>query len=146
MTANARLMALTVLRSAMNRPIRYSAKCRRSGSLANRSAYGRVFAMRAMIAWSAVPLAYLVAGPLADRVFEPLLTEHGPLATNLGQFIGVGPGRGVGLLFMAMGGVTLLTTATAYLYPRLRFLEKELPDAIANDVPEEPPPIVSVTV
>src|SRR5436853_3534784 len=32
-------MPLTVLRSAMNRPVRYSAKCRRSGSLANRSAY-----------------------------------------------------------------------------------------------------------
>src|SRR5437870_8043134 len=32
-------MPLTVLRSAINRPVRYSAKCRRSGSLANRSAY-----------------------------------------------------------------------------------------------------------
>ena len=106
---------------------------------------GRVFAMRAMIAWAAVPLAYLAAGPLADRVFEPLLAEHGPLATNLGRFIGVGPGRGVGLLFMVMGCVTLLTTATAYLYPRLRFLEKELPDVLANEVSEEPPPIVSVT-
>src|SRR6478672_10874724 len=32
-------MPLTLLRSAMNRPVKYSAKCRRSGSLANRSAY-----------------------------------------------------------------------------------------------------------
>src|SRR5437773_9885640 len=32
-------MPLTVLRSAINRPVRYSAKCRRSGSLANKSAY-----------------------------------------------------------------------------------------------------------
>src|SRR6266496_4252219 len=32
-------MPRTVLRSAINRPVRYSAKCWRSGSLANRSAY-----------------------------------------------------------------------------------------------------------
>ena len=38
-TANSRLIPLTVLRSAMNRTVRYSAKCRRSGSLANRSRY-----------------------------------------------------------------------------------------------------------
>jgi hypothetical protein len=32
---------------------------------------GRVFAVRRMIACASLPLAYLVAGPLADRVFEP---------------------------------------------------------------------------
>lgn len=31
---------------------------------------GRVFAVRRMVAWSTLPLAYLLAGPLADRVFE----------------------------------------------------------------------------
>lgn len=39
---------------------------------------GRVFATRRMIAWSTLPLAYLLAGPLADRVFEPLLAQGGP--------------------------------------------------------------------
>jgi MFS family permease len=34
---------------------------------------GRVFATQQMIARAAAPLAYLLAGPLADRVFEPLL-------------------------------------------------------------------------
>ncbi len=34
---------------------------------------GRVFAFRSTIAWSSYPLAYLVAGPLSDRIFQPLL-------------------------------------------------------------------------
>ncbi len=33
---------------------------------------GRVFAARRMIAWSTMPLAYLIAGPLADWIFRPL--------------------------------------------------------------------------
>lgn len=38
---------------------------------------GRVFAVRRTIAWSTLPLAYLSAGPLADRVFGPLLLPGG---------------------------------------------------------------------
>src|SRR5512135_1022330 len=34
---------------------------------------GRVFAIRQMVSRSITPLAYLLAGPLADRVFEPLM-------------------------------------------------------------------------
>jgi len=96
---------------------------------------GRVFAMRRMIAWSSLPLAYLVAGPLADYVFEPLLmTPHSYLANSIGQIIGVGPGRGIGLLFMVMGTLTLLATVVAFQYPRLRRVEDELPDVVA-DIP-----------
>jgi MFS transporter, DHA3 family, macrolide efflux protein len=92
---------------------------------------GRVFAARRMIAWSSMPCAYLIAGPLADHIFEPLLAVNGPLAAGIGSIIGVGPGRGIGLLFIVMGILTLLATVGAYLYPRLRLLEDELPDAIA---------------
>jgi len=59
----------------------------------------RVIAVRRMIAWSMMPLAYILAGPLADKVFEPLLMADGALANSLGTLIGVGPGRGTGLLF-----------------------------------------------
>jgi MFS family permease len=51
---------------------------------------GRVFAVRRMIAWSSLPLAYLAAGPLADRVFEPLMVEGGPLAASVGRILGTG--------------------------------------------------------
>ncbi len=89
---------------------------------------GRVFALRRMISWSSLPLAYLVAGPLVDRVFEPLMAADGPLAGSVGRIIGVGTGRGIGLLYIIMGLLLLLTTLFAYLYPRLREVEVELPD------------------
>jgi hypothetical protein len=91
---------------------------------------GRVFALNGAIAGASLPLAYVVAGPLADQVFEPLMAPNGPLAGSIGQFIGVGPGRGIGLLFIVMGTLTILLTLAAYQYPRLRLVETELPDAI----------------
>lgn len=94
---------------------------------------GRVFAARRMSAWSGLALAYLIAGPLADYVFEPLLAVNGPLAASVGRLIGVGPGRGIGLLFMVLGLLTIATTVCGALYPRLRRLEDELPDIETND-------------
>ena len=55
---------------------------------------GRVFSTRRMIASIASPIAYVVAGPLADGVFEPLLAPNGRLAGTVGAVMGVGPGRG----------------------------------------------------
>ncbi|MCA1606083.1 MAG: MFS transporter [Acidobacteria bacterium] len=94
---------------------------------------GRIFALRGAITGASLPLAYLVAGPLADYVFEPLMVPDGPLAGSVGQLIGVGPGRGIDLMFMVMGSLTMIVTVVAYLYPRLRLVEDELPDAIPDD-------------
>lgn len=94
---------------------------------------GRVFAVRRMIAWSMIPLAYILAGPLADRVFEPLLMTDGALAASLGTLIGVGPGRGTGLLFIIMGLLSALVAIGGYLNPRVRLVEDELPDAISEE-------------
>jgi hypothetical protein len=91
---------------------------------------GRVFATINMICWSCIPLAYVVAGPLADRVFEPLMAANGLLAGSIGQIIGVGPGRGIGLLFIVMEVVVMVVTVAAYRYPRLRLVEDELPDVV----------------
>jgi MFS family permease len=91
---------------------------------------GRVFAVRRMIAWSAMPLAYLVAGLLADRVFNPLLVEGGALAASVGQVLGVGPARGTGLLFVVSGLLSVVVAAAGYLYPHIHYLEDELPDAM----------------
>ncbi|HVF59527.1 MAG TPA: MFS transporter [Thermoanaerobaculia bacterium] len=90
---------------------------------------GRVFAVRRMVAWSTLPLGYLLAGPLADHVFEPLLRPGGPLAPTVGRVIGVGPGRGIGLLFIVLGLLVLAVLAVASRNPRLRQVETELPDA-----------------
>lgn len=95
---------------------------------------GRVFAIRQMIANSTRPLAYLLAGPLADSVFEPLLAADGALAGSIGAIIGVGPGRGIALLFILMGLIKVAVSLGGYVSPSIRFVEDELPDA----VPDEP--------
>jgi DHA3 family macrolide efflux protein-like MFS transporter len=91
---------------------------------------GRVFATQQMIAKAASPLAYLLAGPLADHLFEPLLATTGLLTENIGQIIGFGSGRGIGLLFIMMGIIKMAVTGIGYAHPRIRFVEDELPDAI----------------
>lgn len=77
---------------------------------------GRVFALQGMIASSALPLAYVLAGYLADYVFEPLLDSSGLLAGNIGKIIGVGAGRGMGLLFIILGIIQIVLTIYSYCY------------------------------
>jgi len=92
---------------------------------------GRVFATRGMISSSMMPIAFLSSGPVADYVFKPLLVEGGALAdTFVGRWVGVGPGRGLGLMFIASGVCLILVSLAAYAYPRIRHLEKENPDMI----------------
>lgn len=94
---------------------------------------GRVFSVRAMIAWSMTPLSYLLAGPLADTIFEPAMAVNGSLAPSAGQIIGVGPGRGIGLMFVITGILMMVVAVASYLYPRLRYAEDELPDIIVEE-------------
>jgi DHA3 family macrolide efflux protein-like MFS transporter len=96
--------------------------------------HGRVFAAVRLISWCAIPVAYLLAGPLTDKVFGPLLNENGPLAGSIGQVIGVGPGRGIGLLLIVLGIGSILMTLRAYFHPRLSNLEVEIPDVLADKI------------
>ncbi|HYU35019.1 MAG TPA: MFS transporter [Thermoanaerobaculia bacterium] len=100
---------------------------------------GRVFAIRRMIAGVAFPLAGAAAGPLADRVFTPLLLPGGPLAGSVGRVLGVGPGRGVGLLFILLGVVTLLSVVAIRAYRPVREVESELPDVLFEETADAPP-------
>jgi MFS family permease len=97
---------------------------------------GRVQAVVMMLAWSAAPLAYLTAGPLVDRFFEPLLAQDGLLAGGVGRIIGVGTGRGIGLLLILLGIGSVIASVVGYLSPRLRLVEDELPDAIPLSQPD----------
>jgi MFS family permease len=90
---------------------------------------GRVFAFRSAAVQGFLPLAYLTCGALADQFFEPIMAQDGALANSIGQIIGVGHGRGMGLMLIIMGLFSLVVTLIAYLYPRLRCVENELPDA-----------------
>lgn len=91
---------------------------------------GRVFAVRRLIAQFTAPLGFLGAGLLADRVFEPWLAEGGPLAGSVGRVLGVGPGRGIGLIYVSLAVLPILASLWGYTRPRLRRIEDELPDAV----------------
>jgi MFS family permease len=101
-----------------------------------RDVLGRVFAVRRMIGSFTIPLAYLLAGPLADRVFEPLMASE-PMKRSLGSLIGHGRGRGIALMFIIAGIITILSQIGGYLHPRIRQVEDELPDAPGDMVLSE---------
>jgi len=104
---------------------------------------GRVFAIRGMISRSIMPLAFILSGPLADKVFEPLMVEGGALASSfIGMVLGTGPGRGIGLMFIISCLFLWAESLLAYAHPRIRNLETEIPDAIPDEpkeaIEEEP--------
>lgn len=94
---------------------------------------GRVFAVRQMSAIASSPIAFLSAGWLADSVFEPwFAAERESLLTN---FIGAGPGRGIGAMYVLMGVLVLIVAITAWRHPRIRNLDTEIPDVQADPLP-----------
>lgn len=88
---------------------------------------GRVLAMRHVISRAAMPLAFLIAGPVVDCLLEPAMTDGGALASSLGWMLGAGNGRGIGLMFVMMGTLIAVTSAAGFLMPQLQQLEDETP-------------------
>ncbi len=80
---------------------------------------GRTFATFNMVTNFVLLVSYLIAGPVAQHVFDPLLRQGGPLAGSVGSIMGVGPARGAALLIMLLGLLVLVTAATGYLHPSL---------------------------
>ncbi|MBU2708897.1 MFS transporter [Zooshikella marina] len=72
---------------------------------------GRVFGIQTLLAQLAIPVSFLIAGPLADHVFEPMMSADGLLAETVGSVIGVGPGKGILLLYSICGLLVLLNIA-----------------------------------
>jgi MFS transporter, DHA3 family, macrolide efflux protein len=92
---------------------------------------GRVFALRRMIAISLSPIAYITAGPLVEKIFDPAV-QNGGVAQGITKFIGTGDGRGIGLLFILLGVGWIVTSLVVFLNPRVRGLESEIPDAAST--------------
>ena len=91
---------------------------------------GRVFALQQSLERTLAICAYISAGPLVDNVLNPLMAEGSFLETTIGRFIGgsIGQGTGISLLLILLGVLNLIIVAVAFREPRLRRLEKELPD------------------
>ncbi|WP_157251540.1 non-ribosomal peptide synthetase/type I polyketide synthase [Nonomuraea typhae] len=79
---------------------------------------GRVIATNLMLSWALVPVGFLLAGPLVDTVFNPIA--------------GAAQGRGIALLMIVAGAVTVLIGLAALRYRPVRRLEDDLPDAVPD--------------
>ncbi len=98
---------------------------------------GRVFASRRLIAWVVTPVSQLVAGPLADKVLEPLLAQPETAPSLLAGLFGTGPGAGMGLQLGIAGALTALIGLGGYAFTAVRDAETRLPDHDAV-TPAEP--------
>jgi MFS family permease len=94
---------------------------------------GRAMALQNMVASIPHLGAFALAGLVADQVFLPLVGRDHVRSPLLAVVVGDGPGRGFALLMMVMGLLLALCAVLAYLYPRLRHLEDELPDVTVED-------------
>jgi len=96
---------------------------------------GRVFATRLLISQISAPVSMLLAGPLADRVFEPSMKLDGSLAPMFGPMVGIGPGAGMALMFVVTGVLGAIVSLAAYAFPVVRNAEDILPDHSAEVTP-----------
>lgn len=94
---------------------------------------GRVFALRRMIAMSLSPIAYISAGPLVEKVFNPAVKDS-TITPLIDSVIGTGNGRGIGLLFITIGLIWTVSSIFIYFNPRVRGLETEIPDALPSEL------------
>ena len=89
---------------------------------------GRVFSARRLIAQVSGPLGMLLAGPLADRVFEPAMQGDTWLSATLGPFFGTGAGAGMALLIVIAGALGITAGLVGYALPVVRTVDTRLPD------------------
>ena len=90
---------------------------------------GRAMATLRMTSEAALPIGFLMAGPLAEFVFEPAMMPGGVLAGTVGAVIGVGPGRGLALMFIVLGVLMMAVAAVGYGIRSIRRVEHDIPDA-----------------
>lgn len=89
---------------------------------------GRVFSARRLIAWFTNPISPIIAGVLADYIFEPAMRGDTAMATLFGPLVGTGPGAGMGLIMVLCGLLSLLVPVIGYFIPAIRNAESILPD------------------
>jgi MFS family permease len=89
---------------------------------------GRVLGVALALQSVTIPLGFLMAGPLADRVLEPAMQPGGVLVGLFGPLVGTGPGAGMGVMFLLTSLVGCVTCFGGYLIHDLRNVERLLPD------------------
>jgi DHA3 family multidrug efflux protein-like MFS transporter len=74
---------------------------------------GRVFGFAQSVEQAASPLTAFLIGPLTQFIVIPFMTE-GAGAVAIGNWFGVGPARGIALVFTIAGLIGLLVTIVAF--------------------------------
>lgn len=89
---------------------------------------GRVFAASSLISQIVSAIAVLMAGPLADRVFEPAMQTNSRLIAWFSPLVGTNAGAGMALLYMLTSIGLLLVGLASYTVRSLRQIEEIVPD------------------
>ena len=75
---------------------------------------GRVFGFAQSVEQAASPLTAFLIGPLTQFIVIPLMSEGGAGAAAIGDWFGIGAGRGIALVFTVAGLVGLIATVLAF--------------------------------
>jgi amino acid adenylation domain-containing protein len=96
--------------------------------------HGRVFALNTLIAWSTLPIGWGLVVPYGARLFNPLMVRGGALSGAFGPVVGVGPGRGIGLMYVLFAVAMALLVLIALRTPALARFDEQVPDAAPDDL------------
>jgi MFS transporter, DHA3 family, macrolide efflux protein len=89
---------------------------------------GRVFAARLLLLQLVSAIAHLIAGPLSDRVFEPVMKSEGAAKSVFGAMFGTGTGAGIAVLYVLCAFSMLAVGVCGYKFQILRDIEIMMPD------------------
>ena len=84
---------------------------------------GRVFAANSLVLELLSATATLIAGPLSERVFEPMMQSKSIFSSLFAPIFGHHPGAGIAILYVMCAIAMFLTGAIAYKLPQLHRLE-----------------------
>lgn len=80
---------------------------------------GQVFAANSLVLQGVSAIAYLIAGPLAEHIFEPVVRSS-PLTWIISPLFGTKPGAGIALLYVLTSLALILVGIGGYFLPVLR--------------------------
>jgi len=94
---------------------------------------GRVFSAKSTLQNFTIPIALLLGGVLADKVFEPFMLTDSPTQQILSGLFGTGKGAGIGLMFFIVGIAGILISFTRLRKPVYRELDRQGKETIQTN-------------
>ncbi|NEP60780.1 MAG: MFS transporter [Symploca sp. SIO2G7] len=90
---------------------------------------GKVLAADTLVGLIVGAIAPLMAGPLADYIFEPAMAPGGWLTPIFGPWLGTGSGSGIALMYGISAIAMIAVGIAGYGFTSLREVERIIPDA-----------------